>query len=52
MIKDKGLNEMRDISYMSRETGSVQGGPSHDGYIDVGKELPHLFDVETNQRQN
>jgi hypothetical protein len=52
MIKDEGLNEMRDISYMSRETGRVQGDPSYGGYNDVGKELRHLFDVETNQRQN
>lgn len=52
MIKDKGLNEMRDISYMSRVTARVQGDTSHDGYIDVGKELRRLFDVETNQRQN
>ena len=52
MIKDKGLNEMRDISYVSRVTGRVQGVPSHDGYIDVGKEPRHLFDVETNRRQN
>jgi hypothetical protein len=43
---------MRDISYMSRQTGRVQGDPAHDGYIDVGKELRYLFDVETNQRQN
>jgi hypothetical protein len=52
MIRDKGLYEMRDISYMSWETDRVHGDPSHDSYIDVGRELWRLFDVETNQRQN